>query len=109
MGGIQSGWPHDFLDPLFAQLESQTVMPAEDQDSSWNRLITKVLPNLPEGIQNAAKRLVKAFITLFQGHSSKSSSDSRSQGVTPLYHDQDLNPTGDSDSPWHDRWGSKQL
>jgi len=109
VGGIQSGWPYDFLDPLAVRLGSQTVPLSGELDKSWDDFVTKVLPSLPDCLQSAASGLVKEFAALLPvpGGASQSSL-AESGGVAPLYHDQGWNPAADQDAPWRDRWNGEQ-
>ena len=107
VGGIRSGWPHAFLDLLTVRLESQTVLLSEKLSSSWNDLVSKVLPRLPSGIQGVATSLVKEFVSLLPS-SDNAPSTSDDGSIVPLYHDQGLNPTNDNDAPWRDRWNDAQ-
>lgn len=109
VGGVESGWPHDWLDMLKARLDEEITTWA-DPDSSpnnidWTVVRDVAIPKMPEAIQSTAKALVKEFFKM------------TSIGATappgtylPLYHDQIEDPNLDAitEASWRDRWGGRQ-
>ncbi|KAK5988130.1 hypothetical protein PT974_12270 [Cladobotryum mycophilum] len=101
VGGIKSGWQHDYLDTLQVRLDSQIVYDGSENELAWNRFGTYVDKKMPDELQSTIKRLFNEFCVLNPRTSSK---EPVLDGVKqmPLFHD-DL--AGKSlKGPWRDRW-----
>ena len=114
VGGIRSGWQHDYLDDLLIRLESQTVgnpvqkPTAEDKDPVWDNFETVVAPKLPRKVLPAVRRLVSEFIAL-RPEAEKEPGLSDNQQM-PLFHDQIAyqDEKNIELGPWRDRWDNTQ-
>ncbi|KAM7183888.1 hypothetical protein V8F20_012449 [Naviculisporaceae sp. PSN 640] len=99
VGGVQAGWPHDYLDPLQIRVETQTVKSSDIQTApgwgpEYDSFVNDVQAKLPVGLQTAATNLMTEFSLLY-GSPSVSTKDC----VLPLYHDSDETP-----GLWRDTW-----
>lgn len=97
VGGLESGWPSDFLDKLQVRLDSQINVPAASiptLNESWQRLIGTTLPAVFSKFStdsifiaagtNAATALVKEFLAL--GPDNPCPPQPGSEYAYPLYH-----------------------
>ncbi|KAF3936838.1 hypothetical protein ABW19_dt0204760 [Dactylella cylindrospora] len=98
VGGIQSGWPTDFLSPLSIRLDSQTVK-GEAVPQDWKNFIDSASPKLPSTICQAASKLIGEFVT-FELNQGTQAGDAE---FIPLYHD-----NNEPDKLWRDQWNGRQ-
>lgn len=107
VGGVESGWPHDYLDKLAVRLAPEIVTGDPGSlPTGWSDLLDLVVPKLPAAIQKSARALAGEFLLL---RPDRPAVDPPPGGeVLPLYHDQGWNPDKDKDALWRDRWGSTQ-
>ncbi|KAF2467761.1 uncharacterized protein BDR25DRAFT_158705, partial [Lindgomyces ingoldianus] len=105
VGGVRSGWPHDYLEALQVRIESQVI-----QGGANPILDDTILAKLPHKLKTAAEALLKEFIVLSPEASPPTLTKPQ---VTPLYHDTVLNYHNipDPSKPerlWRDRWENRQ-
>lgn len=107
VGGVESGWPHDYLDKLAVRLAPEIITGDPGTlPQGWSTLLDSVVPKLPLAIQKSARALAGEFLLL---RPDGPVVDPPPTGeVLPLYHDQGWNPDKDKDALWRDRWGSRQ-
>ena len=104
LGGVQAGWPSDFLDNLQIRIHTQTVklsdtaFQTEPWGASWHPYIAKIAAKLPTNLQGAASNLLEEF-GLLQGSGALSTTDC----VAPLYHDNIVDQSGG----WRDQWNGQ--
>ncbi|KAK0667212.1 hypothetical protein QBC41DRAFT_279504 [Cercophora samala] len=107
VGGVRSGWAHDFLDKVKVRLDSQTIQASDDVLSTIN---LNALQNrsIPPGVWEVMVRLLGEFCSL-------GSNDDKSTDVNqmPLYHDTGVEDadsnTDNAEAPlWRDRWNNRQ-
>ncbi|KAL7276585.1 hypothetical protein RUND412_000427 [Rhizina undulata] len=104
VGGIESGWPHDYLDKLNVRLDTQ-IITGTDPDPppvGWNKFLADIIPKLPPALQKSAGTLAGEFLLLRPDGPIKVPPKNE---VFPLYHDQAKHTCG---APWRDRWESTQ-
>jgi hypothetical protein len=118
VGGIRSGWQHDYLDNLLVRLESQTVkatstpstVPTVAADPTWDGFESKVKAKLPTPVQPAIHRLVTEFIRLRP--EAEKEPDLSGNAQLPLFHDtiayRDPDTNRVQHGPWRDRWEKTQ-
>ncbi|KAI5777098.1 hypothetical protein EDC01DRAFT_714248 [Geopyxis carbonaria] len=112
IGGIESGWPVDFLEPAKVRLPSQTVPGDKPIDGALTALIkhlsapSATLPDVPKApteVTGVLGRLFAEFAAL------KPKSDGEAEvvipggAVPPQFHDQKT-----TDASWRDRWSNRQ-
>jgi hypothetical protein len=111
LGGIEAGWPDDYLDALLVRLDSQLCQPA----TPINHISAYCTSVLPAVLQPTAVALVQELNTLapvLTGSSSTRSGSGSSiasvgdQEFVPLYHDHGKH--GDPSGPLRDQWGTTQ-
>lgn len=109
VGGIESGWPHDYLDKLKARLDKEITSwtdPVPNPNKvDWTEIRDKIIPKLPNAIHDTAKALIGEFFKLIPGGEEAKPPDG---SYFPLFHDQGWNPDKKPDAPWRDRWESTQ-
>ena len=123
IGGINPGWPADFLDDLAIRLEFQLLPAAPSTDTRWGLydtpntsggLVQAILPKLPSSIRNTAASLLREFPAFHEGEVQIGAGK-----FAPLYHDHGApdivaaaatahaenaaNPDPKT-FPWRDRW-----
>ena len=111
VGGIQPGWPSDYLDDLVSRIDSQIVADRVTApigiDNDISTFITNVLPKVfvsqTSTMLGTAKKLLQEF-SLLQPETK--AFDLAKGQFYPLYHDH-TDPT-DATSLWRDRWGKTQ-
>ncbi|MCJ1434525.1 hypothetical protein MMC27_003894 [Xylographa pallens] len=107
VGGLQSGWPVDFLDSLFIRLDAQIAtygQPDTGQMKEFN------LNCLPTTMQATGLALVQEFLAN-AGPAPVTITTQLAATPTkypPLYHDQGPGPDPPASMPWRDRWESTQ-
>ncbi|CAI4214895.1 unnamed protein product [Parascedosporium putredinis] len=105
VGGVSSGWPHDYLDTLQVRIDSQIVA-AEDPDiPRWQGFTDTLLPKLPEKLRTTIKRLVSEFTSLSRVTQPQEPALTGVQQL-PLFHD-DL-AGAKLKGAWRDRWNDTQ-
>lgn len=102
VGGVQAGWPHDYLDNLLIRLDSQIIEPSEGAppDPDWSGLpgfANIITRNMPPHLNQAAVKLIQEFSILHP-----TSADPPASDILPLYHDQLDDP-----AQWRDRWNGQ--
>ncbi|OIW33118.1 hypothetical protein CONLIGDRAFT_163056 [Coniochaeta ligniaria NRRL 30616] len=101
VGGVEAGWPHDYLNPLQIRIDTQTVKPSDTKSPTlpwgedYDALKELIAGKMPTDLQDAAKNLLVEFSLLYNNADQISSTDC----VVPLYHD-DLETPG----VWRDKW-----
>lgn len=102
VGGIKSGWPHDYLDTLQVRVDSQILAP-ETLTSPFATPKGDPLDKLP--LASTMKRLVAEFMVL-NPKTTPGNPPLKNVQETPLFHD-DL--AGEKlHGAWHDRWEDTQ-
>ncbi|KAK6509003.1 hypothetical protein TWF481_003769 [Arthrobotrys musiformis] len=106
LGGIESGWPVDYMEKLQVRLDSQIVTSKTPLPAIWSDLVKNVLTKLPSTeLTSIATLLVGEFEAL----NPTNNAQPQAGQFFPLYHDQiDGNPVPDTSSPWRDRWNNIQ-
>ena len=102
IGGIESGWPDDYLDRLLVRVDSQFIQPSAPV-SDISAYCTSVLPAV---LQPTAAALVQEFIALPSSPPGNGSRRDGDQEFVPLYHDHGKH--GDPSGPLRDQWGDTQ-
>lgn len=107
IGGIQAGWPDDYLDNLAVRLDTMTIQPSPPMPD----LTPYCISVLPPALQPTASALVLEFVALTPGTGASSSgkvAHPRDGDPTfpPLYHDHGKH--GDASGPLRDQWGQTQ-
>jgi hypothetical protein len=100
VGGIESGWPTDYLSDVSVRLPEQTVPPSSTLPDGLSTLIGLMNKSLPTALTSAAGKLASEFYALRPdgGQSGKLPTGES----YPQFHDQT------SDGLWRDRWGDRQ-
>ncbi|KAK4153609.1 hypothetical protein C8A00DRAFT_33629 [Chaetomidium leptoderma] len=100
VGGIEAGWPDDYLDTLLVRLDSQLMQPPTPV-GDISAYCTSVLPDV---LQPTARALVQEFLALAPSDTARITPTGEQQ--LPLYHDHGKhgNPSG----PLRDQWGATQ-
>ncbi|KAF8469771.1 hypothetical protein BDZ91DRAFT_808971 [Kalaharituber pfeilii] len=110
VAGIESGWPHDYLEALQVRVDTQLFVAsnAPPLDQSWTEFCNNIIqPKLPASLAEAAQVLVKEFLTLSPNN--KTTPTPNPGSLNPLYHDRDkAHFLPDGTPPWRDRWESCQ-
>ncbi|KAH8907763.1 hypothetical protein BR93DRAFT_977637 [Coniochaeta sp. PMI_546] len=103
VGGVQAGWPHDYLSPLAIRVDTQTVKvtditsgTAPDWGTAYDTFATGIGAKVPKQHQTAVVGLLTEFRILYGAEKITVSSKNC---VLPLYHDQIEDP-----NLWRDRW-----
>ncbi|KAK3336423.1 hypothetical protein B0T19DRAFT_38548 [Cercophora scortea] len=108
VGGVPTGWPHDFLQNTTVRLTGQTVQPASEAASKmpavWSGLLDVVGSKLPTASTSTVDALLREFMFLDPAFGTAPSSSC----TLPLYHDELPVKPDKSMSPWRDRWASTQ-
>lgn len=109
VGGIEAGWPHDYLDKLRVRLDSEVVSAGapplpEPFPEVWGKFLDETVPKLPGVLQGAARAIMEESVALRPGGVQEVPAGQ----VLPLYHDQGWNPDKKEDAPWRDRWEGVQ-
>ncbi|KAK4107378.1 hypothetical protein N656DRAFT_785388 [Canariomyces notabilis] len=123
VGGIQAGWPDDYLDTLQVRLDSQVIRPTAPMPPG--DMTPYCADVLPPGLKETATALVREFIALNPAAVAhpvlreeacavgendkpgrKSIEDPDPGTFFPLYHD--LGKHGDPKGPLRDQWGESQ-
>ncbi|KAK6338296.1 hypothetical protein TWF730_002360 [Orbilia blumenaviensis] len=106
LGGIESGWPVDYMDPLQVRLNSQIVTSETPLPAIYNDLVNVVLKKLPSTeLTSIASLLVGEFEALNPANNVQPQTGQ----YFPLYHDQKgEDSASDSSGPWRDRWNDIQ-
>ena len=104
VGGVQAGWPHDYLNDLLIRLDTQIIGPSEkvSLDPKWPGLpkfANLITQNLPLHLVKAAAKLIQEFSILHP-----TSVDLPASDILPLYHDQLDDPAL---KQWRDRWNGQ--
>lgn len=106
IGGIEAGWPDDYLDTLLVRLDSQFIQPSTPV-SDISPYCTSVLPPI---LQPTAAALVQEFNALAPASPGAAPlGGNPSAGdleFVPLYHDHGKH--GDPQGPLRDQWGDTQ-
>jgi len=107
VGGVQPGWPTDFLDSLLIRLDVQIATygkPDTGQTKEFN------LSCLPSPIQATGLALVQEFLANAPSALATTEAQLKTSPPTypPLYHDQGPGSDPSSSIPWRDRWDSTQ-
>ena len=107
IGGIEAGWPDDYLDTLLVRVDSQIIQPSTPM-SDISAYCASVLP---AALQPTAQALVQEFNALAPtlsagGTPSDSDSGNGDTEYVPLYHDHGKH--GDPSGPLRDQWGATQ-
>lgn len=107
VGGVKSGWAHDFLDKVKVRLDNQTMQPSADALSSID-LDSLHNSSIPPEVWGVMAKLLGEFCSL-------GGSDDESTAVyhMPLYHDTGVEDTvvniDNAEAPlWRDRWNNRQ-
>lgn len=105
VGGIESGWPTDYLDKLFVRLDTQVVSGTPVMmPKGWTDYVSAVIGNMPGQLKTAAIALSNEFLLLKADGGAKPTPPPTGT-VLPLYHDQGAYV----DNPiWRDRWNDMQ-
>ncbi|KAA8903424.1 hypothetical protein FN846DRAFT_55200 [Sphaerosporella brunnea] len=110
IGGIESGWPHDYLDKLKVRLDHQITSWTEPitnpNNIDWTELRDVIIPKLPEVLRKTAKALVGEFFKLMPNGGELPKPPEGT--LPPQFHDQGWNPENLPDAPWRDDWGHQQ-
>lgn len=98
VGGIQAGWPHDFLKNLRVRLRTH-IIPGDRAriTEAWDDFLEAVIPKLPAGLQDSAKDLVNEFLVLGPAGRLEKAPAGK---LLPLYHDKDKT----TEEAWRDTW-----
>ncbi|KAK4166869.1 hypothetical protein QBC43DRAFT_256573 [Cladorrhinum sp. PSN259] len=98
VGGVKSGWAHDFLDKVKVRLDTQTVQASADALKTL-QLSGLANESIPTDVWDVTVKLLGEFCALADSDE-KAAPDNQ----LPLYHD-----TGIDDAPlWRDRWNNRQ-
>lgn len=104
IGGIESGWPSDYLEKVSVRLPAQVVKPAQPIPVSMSELITLMETMvLPQGLIRAVEVLSAEFYLLIPPADGNESGDPSAGQVYPQFHDQKT-----VDQRWRDRWSNRQ-
>ncbi|KAI1457412.1 hypothetical protein F4805DRAFT_177981 [Annulohypoxylon moriforme] len=103
IGGIESGWPTDYLDNVLVRAPYQTISPADGPSELPDGLKSffTLLQKLPDVLRDPAKALMIEFYTLKP--SENDSAEAVEDKFPPQFHDQGIN-----DGRWRDQWGNRQ-
>lgn len=109
VGGIELGWPLDFLDPVRVRVGGQTVprlslMPPMAGD--WTSLLDNIGTKLPDTVATAAVGLLHEFTRLSPAVEAAIPIVPSALDVIPMFHDQETKP--ESGTRWRDRWEDTQ-
>ncbi|THC91741.1 hypothetical protein EYZ11_008792 [Aspergillus tanneri] len=99
VGGIDSGWPTDYLDDIAVRLAAQ-VVESDSLPSDLTALSSLVQKALPPQLMSAGASLLSEFFALRPGGGA--SGDPPAGKSYPQFHD-----TKD-DGRWRDQWGDRQ-
>jgi hypothetical protein len=100
VGGIDSGWPSDYLTDVPARLPAQIVRSTSNLPDTLSALIAVMNKSLPEGLASAAEALSSEFFAL-RPHGGQSGGPPAGKAY-PRFHDQR------EDKSWRDQWGDRQ-
>ncbi|WYZ36283.1 hypothetical protein EsH8_XII_000033 [Colletotrichum jinshuiense] len=111
IGGVPTGWEHDFLKLTQVRLPSQAIGSMEGEDPAnmppaMEPLASLAKARLPSHLSPAVGCLLAEFIAL--NPRDGGNSGAQAAKVMPLYHDQLPTKPDGSPSPWRDRWNSTQ-
>lgn len=110
VGGIESGWPHDYMDKLKARLDSEITAwtdPVPNPNNvDWSEIRDEIIPKLPDGIQGTTNALIGEFFKLIPRVEEEVKPPEGTH--VPQFHDQGWNPDKKADAPWRDRWEGTQ-
>lgn len=103
VGGIESGWPHDFLDKLKVRLQEHIVsgIPTQQITPDSNKMLQDVIKNLPPGVQGSATALVNEFRYLEPVDGKRV--ETPKEVLLPLYNDKDKS----IEERWRDTWSGQ--
>lgn len=106
VGGIESGWPYDYLDNLLVRLQTQVVaaVSAAPDSPDWRDFIHTTVSKLPTRLQDAATALLQEFPLL----SSYDGGTPPEGAALPLYHDHGADHGDGSQGPARDQWNETQ-
>ncbi|KAK3307147.1 uncharacterized protein B0T15DRAFT_166212 [Chaetomium strumarium] len=107
VGGIQAGWPDDYLDTLRVRLDSQLIRPDSALVPPGSGMAPYCTTVLPAELQPTAAALAQEFITLEGGKQrAVDPPPDASSSYPPLYHD--TGKHGAPGQPFRDQWGDTQ-
>ncbi|KAF2144841.1 uncharacterized protein K452DRAFT_343301 [Aplosporella prunicola CBS 121167] len=102
IGGIESGWPLDYLDKVSVRAPFQVIAPENGSSDLPNTLkdVLEQLKKLPEVFQGPSKDLVTEFYLLRPGGGNPGEPKGK---FYPQFHDKLT-----TDERWRDQWGDRQ-
>ncbi|KAI0391891.1 hypothetical protein F5Y17DRAFT_385037 [Xylariaceae sp. FL0594] len=106
VGGVKSGWAHDFLEKTKVRLDTQLFTPTATGDD--NKMTVDLgqinLEAMPD-IRNTIEKLLAEFCAL-----SRNEDFCTPDNNLPLYHDAgiELDKTAEGKPLWRDRWNNRQ-
>lgn len=102
VGGIDSGWPSDYLDKVSVRLPAQIVpLPSTSTlPDALSDIVTLMMKLLPDILTTAAEALSSEFYALRPGGGQ--SGDAPAGKRYPQFHDDK------ADGRWRDQWGDRQ-
>lgn len=103
IGGIESGWPSDYLNKASVRLPAQVVKPSQHIPATLADLATLIERTLlPSALIRAVETLSAEFYLLIPPKDGDELVDPPAGQAYPQFHDQ----TGSK--RWRDRWGDRQ-
>lgn len=104
VGGIEAGWPHDFLEKLKVRLQEHVISnePTQPITPASKTMLENVIKNLPSEVQGSTTDLVKEFLSLGPVDG-KRLEKAPTDKLLPLYHDQDKT----TEQAWRDTWNGQ--
>lgn len=102
VGGIDSGWPSDYLDKVSVRLPEQIVsLPSSSTlPDALSELVIQIVKVLPDVLTTAAEALSSEFFALMPGGGQ--SGGPPAGKAYPQFHDDK------ADGRWRDQWGDRQ-
>lgn len=118
VGGVKSGWQHDYLDDLLVRIDEQVVRFKEEKGKVapiWKEFDQALSGKLPEDLQPTIKSLVSEFLVFRPGEPQQPDLSAKDITSPPLFHEEfsSDNPrpaiTAEELKPqWRDRWNQSQ-
>ncbi|OJJ87733.1 uncharacterized protein ASPGLDRAFT_164182 [Aspergillus glaucus CBS 516.65] len=103
LGGIDQGWPSDYLSPLSVRLKMQTISSTEDEpipdglESVFNQIKARLASSMSQHMLEAARNLFREFYFLIPPSERQPSPGK----YYPQFHDK-------VDECWRDQWNQRQ-
>lgn len=104
VGGIEAGWPFDFLDKLKVRLQKHIISekPTQQITPDSDKMLKDVVKNLPLGVQGSANALVNEFLYL-EPVDGKRVEEAPKDRLLPLYNERDKSV----EVRWRNTWNGQ--